>query len=72
MFRSIFTLGAFAILGILALKLVFGVMGGLVGLLMVLLVIAIKIAMVGLLVYAVMAVVAPDTLRRWRDNWSRP
>jgi hypothetical protein len=67
MFRTIFTLGAFALLGILALKIVFGILGGLIGFALVLVV---KVALVGLLVYGIMSILSPDTARRWRDKWS--
>lgn len=67
MFRTIFTLGAFALLGILALKIVFGILGGLIGFV---LVTVVKVALVGLLIYGIMSIFSPDTARRWRDKWS--
>ena len=67
MFRTIFTLGAFALLGIFALNLVFGIMGGLIGFV---LGTVVKVALLGLLVYGIMSIFSPDTARRWRDKWS--
>jgi hypothetical protein len=72
MLRTIFTIGLFAVLGLIALKLVFGVLGGLLGLFLVLLMWAVKIAAVGLLLYLVVRIVSPDTARRLREKWSGP
>jgi hypothetical protein len=71
MFRTIFTIGLFALLGLFALKLAFGVFGALFGLLFVLLVLALKIALVGLVVYLVIRVVSPETARRIRETITR-
>jgi hypothetical protein len=70
MLRTIFTIGLFAVLGLLALKLVFGIFGPLIGLFLFLLVLAIKIAFVGLLIYFVLRLVSPGTAQRLRDRWS--
>ena len=67
MFRTIFTLGAFALLGIFALNLVFGIMGGLIGFV---LGTVVKVALLGLLIYGIMSIFSQDTARRWRDKWS--
>ncbi len=50
MLRTIFAVGAMALLGLFALKFVFGILGGLFALLFVLLGLALKIAFVGLLI----------------------
>ena len=70
MLRTIFTIGLFALLGLFALKLVFGIMGPLFALFMMLLVLAIKIAIFGALIYLVIRIASPDTARRMRERWS--
>ena len=70
MFRTILMVGLMAILGIIALKFVFGIFGFLVGMLFFLLILALKIAFVGLIVYLIIRVVSPDTARRIRERWS--
>ena len=72
MLRTIFMIGLFALLGLFALKLVFGLFGVLFGVLGVLLWLAIKIALVGLVVYFVIRIVSPDTAHRLRSKWSGP
>ena len=69
MFRTIFTIGLFAVAGLFVLKLVFGVFGGLFGLLLFLLAAAVKIAIVGALIYLVIRIFSPDTARRMREKW---
>ena len=70
MLRTVFMIGLFAILGLFALKLVFGLFGVLLGIFWVLLWLAIKIAIVGLLIYFVIRIVSPDTASRLRSKWS--
>ena len=70
MFRTIFSIGLFAVLGVIALKFVFGILGGLVGLFLLLLWWALKIALIGFVVYAIIRIVSPDTAARLRDKWS--
>lgn len=72
MLRTVFMIGLFALLGLFALKLVFGLFAALWGLLWVLLWLAIKIAAVGLVVYFVIRIVSPDTAARLRSKWSGP
>jgi hypothetical protein len=76
MLRTIFAVGAIAILGVVALKFVFGMLGGVLGGLIALLiwavVTALKIALVGLVVYFIIKLVSPDTARRIRERWSGP
>lgn len=72
MLRTIFTIGLFAVLGLFALKLVFGIMGGLLGLLLYLVIWAVRIAIIGLLVYLVIRIVSPDTAQRLRERFSSP
>lgn len=71
MFRTVFTIGLFALLGLFALKLAFGVFGALFGLLFVLLMLALKIAVVALIVYLVIRVVSPETARKIREMIAR-
>lgn len=70
MLRTIFMIGLFAVLGLFALKVVFGIFGGLLGLFFALVVWAVQIAVVGLLIYLVIRVVSPETARRLREKWS--
>ena len=70
MLRTIFTIGLFALLGLFALKLVFGIMGPLFALFLWLLAMAIKVAIIGALIYLVIRLASPDTARRMRERWS--
>jgi hypothetical protein len=70
MLRTVFTIGLFAVLGLIALKLVFGVLPVLVGLLIKLMILALQIALVGFVIYLVIRVVSPDTARKLRERWS--
>jgi hypothetical protein len=70
MLRTIFSIGLFAVLGLIALRFIFGIFGVVMGLFMALLVLAVKIAIVGLLIYFVIRIVSPDTARRLRERWS--
>jgi hypothetical protein len=68
MIRTIFAIGLFAVLGLFALRLVFGIFLGLFGILGGLIGFAIKIAIIGLIIYAVIRIFSPDTARKMR-NW---
>jgi len=70
MLRTIFSIGALAIIGLIALKFIFGIFGGLVGILFVLLFLALKIAIIGALIYLVVRIVSPDTARRLREKFN--
>lgn len=70
MLRTVFTIGLFAVLGLIALKLVFGLFGPLMALFVALLVLALKIAIGLFLVYLVLRLVSPDTARRLRERFS--
>lgn len=70
MLRTVFMIGLFAILGLFALNIVFGLFKVLFALLLVLLAWAIKIAIIGLLIYFVIRIVSPDTAQRLRSRWS--
>jgi hypothetical protein len=70
MLRTVFMIGLFALLGLFALKLAFGLFGFLFALLLVLLGWAIKIAIIGLVLYFIIRIVSPDTASRLRSKWS--
>jgi hypothetical protein len=70
MFRTIFSVGILAILGLIALKFVFGIFGWLVALLLFLGSIALKIALVGAVIYLIIRVVSPETARRLREKFN--
>jgi hypothetical protein len=72
MFRTIFSIGLFAVLGLVLLKFVFGIFATLVGIFLFLLWWAVKVAIIGLLIYFVIRLVSPDTARRLRERWSGP
>ncbi|MEK0430205.1 MAG: hypothetical protein RL139_9 [Gemmatimonadota bacterium] len=60
MLKTLFVLGLLALAGLLALKLVFGIIGGLVGVFFALLGIAIPVLLLGALLYVVLRVFAPE------------
>ncbi len=70
MFRNVFALGLCAILGVFALKLIFGVAGGLFGAALGLFVwlasLALKLLIVLLVLYVILRIVSPETARRVR------
>jgi len=72
MIRTIFMIGLFALLGLFALKLAFGLFGFLFSILLVLLWWAVRIAIVGLIIYFVIRLVSPDTASKLRSRWSGP
>ena len=72
MLRTIFSIGLFAVLGLIALKFIFGIFGVAVGLFMWLFVLAIKVALSALVLYFIIRIVSPDTARRLRERWSGP
>lgn len=71
MIRLLLTIGAIALLGLFALKLVFGILGPLVGLLLMLLALALKVALVGLVIYLILKVVSPSTASRFESRFRR-
>jgi hypothetical protein len=70
MLRTVLTIGLFAMLGLFALKLVFGILPVLLGIVWMFLVLALKIALFGAAVYFIIRIVSPDTARRLRSRWS--
>ncbi|MEP6836247.1 MAG: hypothetical protein ABJB74_22850 [Gemmatimonas sp.] len=71
MLRTIFTIGIMALLGLVALKVVFGVLPLMVGLLLAVVVLALKVAVVGGALYLVLRVASPDTARRLKEKFTR-
>jgi hypothetical protein len=69
MLKNLFTIGLIALLGLIALKVVFGLLGPLVGLLLWLLGITVKLALAGAVIYGVIRLVSPDTARRITSGW---
>ena len=70
MLRTIFTIGLFAVLGLFALKFIFGILPAILGLFLLFLMMAVKIALVGLVIYFAIRLFSPDTARRMRERWS--
>jgi hypothetical protein len=70
MLRTIFSIGLFAVLGLIALKFIFGIFGVALGLFIWLLFAAIKVGLILLVIYLIIRVVSPDTARRLRERWS--
>lgn len=69
MLRTIFVVGAMALLGLVALKLVFGLMGPLVALLLWVAALALKVAVLGFVGYVVLRLVSPSTAQRLKERW---
>jgi hypothetical protein len=70
MLRTVFSIGLFAVLGLIALRFIFGILGLAVALFVSLLIIAIKVGLVLLVVYFIIRIVSPDTARNLRERWS--
>jgi hypothetical protein len=69
MLRTIFTIGILALVGLFALKLVFGILGGLFGLFFGLLALAIPVLILGGIIYVAMLIFAPETARGMREKF---
>ena len=72
MLRTIFSIGLFAVLGLIALKVIFGILPMAIGLFVWLLFAAIKVALVGLVIYFILRLVSPGTASKLRERWSGP
>jgi hypothetical protein len=70
MLRTLFMIGLFAVLGLFALKVVFGILPVFFGILMGLLWWAAKIALFGGLIYLLIRIFSPDTARKLRERFS--
>ena len=68
MLRTIFAIGLFAVLGLFALRMVFGVFGFMFGIFGGLLAFALKVAIIGLIIYVIVRIFSPETARKMR-NW---
>jgi hypothetical protein len=69
MLRTIFAVGALALLGLVALKLVFGIMGPLVTLIFWVAGLALQVALLGLVGYFALRLISPSTAQRLKDRW---
>jgi hypothetical protein len=69
MLRTVFTIGILALVGLFALKLVFGILGGLFGLFFGLLALAIPVLILGGIIYVAMLIFAPETARGMREKF---
>jgi hypothetical protein len=70
MLRTLFLIGVMALLGLFALKLVFGILGGVFVLFFALAGLALKIVVVGAVAYVVIAIVSPSSAKRLRERFS--
>ena len=70
MLRTLFTIGVMALLGLFAMKLVFGIFGGVFALFFMLAFLALKIVCIGAVAYVVIAIVSPSSARRLRERFS--
>ena len=69
MLRTIFMIGLIAFAGLFVLRFAFGILGGLFGLLFWLMMMAVPVLVVGLIIYLVLKVFAPDTAKDLRDKF---
>jgi len=70
MLRTIFGIGAIALLGLFALKVAFGLFGVLFGIFFVLLWWAVRIAIVGAVIYLVIRVLMPETAKKIEEKFN--
>lgn len=68
MVRTVMATGVMAILGIFALKFIFGIFGGLVGLFLMLFFLAVKIAIIGAIVYVALRIFMPGTADKIKEK----
>jgi hypothetical protein len=71
MLRTIFGIGALALVGLFLLKVFFGLFGFLFALLGILLVWAIRIAIVGGVIYLLLRLFMPDTARKIEEQFNK-
>ncbi|MCC7002652.1 MAG: hypothetical protein IT357_10905 [Gemmatimonadaceae bacterium] len=69
MLRTVFIIGLLAFAGLFALKILFGIMGTLFGLIFWLLGMAIPVLIIGLMVYVVIRIFAPETAKDLRSKF---
>ena len=70
MLRTLLVVGLMALVGLVLLKVVFGILPVVLGLFLGLAFLALKILAVGAVAYIVLRLVAPGTARRLRDRFS--
>jgi hypothetical protein len=70
MLRTVFVIGAFAVLGMFVLGTVFSLFGSVIGIAMMLVSFAVKALVIGAVVYFLIRIVSPETARRLRDRLS--
>jgi hypothetical protein len=70
MLRTLFVVGLMALVGLILLKVVFGILPVVLGIFLGLAFLALKILVVGAVAYFVLRLVAPSTARRLRDRFS--
>ncbi len=70
MLRTIFGIGAIALLGLFALKIAFGLFGVLFGIFFVLLGWAVRIAIVGAVIYFVIRLFMPETAKKIEERFN--
>lgn len=70
MLKTLFVLGLLALAGLVALKLLFGIIGGLLGLVFALLGLAVPVLLLGALVYVVLRVFAPERADAMRTRFN--
>lgn len=71
MLKNLFAIGLVAVLGLVALKVVFGLLGPLVGLVLWLAGLALQLALAGAVLYGVLYLVSPDTAKRLTSGFRR-
>lgn len=69
MLRTIFMIGILALVGLFALKLFFGILGGLFGIFFGLIALAIPVLILGAIIYVVLLVFAPETARGMKEKF---
>jgi hypothetical protein len=70
MLRTLFVVGLMALVGLILLKVVFGILPVVLGIFLGLAFLALKILAVGAVAYIVLRLVAPSTARRLRERFS--
>jgi hypothetical protein len=70
MLRTIFGIGAIALLGLFALKVAFGLFGVVFALFFVLLGWALRIAIVGAVIYLILRLLLPDTAKKIEEKFN--
>jgi hypothetical protein len=71
MLRTIFGIGALALVGLFLLKVFFGLFGFLFALLWVLLAWAIRIAIVGAIIYLILRIFMPETAKKIEEQFTK-